>query len=56
MYNNTLHRSFTFLLWLVFFVYPLSNNAQKAYNFEHIGKEKGLSQGTVNTIFKIAAD
>lgn len=52
MYNNTLYRHSCFLLWLALLVFPFSNHAQKTYSFEHIGKENGLSQGTVNTIFQ----
>jgi signal transduction histidine kinase/ligand-binding sensor domain-containing protein len=52
MYNNTLYRNSCFLLWLALLVFPLSNHAQKTYSFEHIGKEKGLSQGTINSIFQ----
>lgn len=40
------------MLWLAFLVFPLSNHAQKTYSFEHIGKEKGLSQGTINAILQ----
>ncbi len=40
------------MLWLTYLVFPLSGHARKTYSFEHIGKEKGLSQGTVNTIFQ----
>jgi ligand-binding sensor domain-containing protein len=52
MYNKILHRLLYVLLWQACLVYPLLNQAQKSYSFEHIGKDKGLSQGTVNTIFQ----